>query len=94
MTTLTPLQPNTVLTPIFLHNAFQDAVSRGDTHGGSVGRVILPATHNGSPRHMHQLYQDAMAIVRAHGKPTLFITVTTNPKWPEITDNLLPGQVC
>ena len=36
---------------------------------------------------------DAMAIVRACGRPTLFITVTCNPRWPEITEALLPGQV-
>ena len=33
-----------------------------------------------------------MAIVRHHTKPTLFITMTTNPNWAEIKDNLLPGQ--
>ena len=26
------------------------------------------------------------------GRPHLFITTTTNPKWPEISDNLLPHQ--
>ena len=41
---------------------------------------------------MMQQYQDAMAIVRALGKPDLFITITCNPKWKEITDYLLPGQ--
>ena len=35
---------------------------------------------------------DAMAIVRVFGKPTLFVTITCNPKWPEIADALLPGQ--
>ena len=35
---------------------------------------------------------DAMAIVRTFGKPTLFVTITCNPKWPEITAALLPGQ--
>ena len=34
---------------------------------------------------MQQNYQDAMAIVRHYGKPDLFITMTCNPKWPEIT---------
>ncbi|CEG83126.1 hypothetical protein RMATCC62417_17098 [Rhizopus microsporus] len=34
-----------------------------------------------------------MAIVRHFGKPSLFITFTANPKWTEITDELLPGQV-
>ena len=33
-----------------------------------------------------------MAIVRSFGKPTLFITITCNPKWPEVTAALLPGQ--
>ena len=52
-------------------------------------RVILPATHLGSPRHMYQLFQDSMAICRHCRKPDLFLTMTTNPKWPEITDALL-----
>jgi hypothetical protein len=33
-----------------------------------------------------------MAITRFVGKPTYFATFTCNPKWPEITDALLPGQ--
>jgi hypothetical protein len=34
-----------------------------------------------------------MAIVRHFGKPDLFITFTCNPKWPEITRELLPYQI-
>ena len=26
------------------------------------------------------------------GKPTFFATMTTNPKWREIVDNIFPGQ--
>ena len=44
---------------------------------------ILPSTHIGSPRYMHQLYQDPMAINRAVGRPDLFVTVTCNPNWLE-----------
>jgi hypothetical protein len=33
-----------------------------------------------------------MAIVRRFGKPSLFITFTCNPKWPEIQRNLMPGN--
>jgi hypothetical protein len=33
-----------------------------------------------------------MAIVRKCGRPDLFITFTCNPKWPEITAELEPGQ--
>ena len=47
---------------------------------GDVGRhIILPSSYIGSPRHVYQLYNDAMAIVREHGKPSLFITMTCNP---------------
>ena len=41
---------------------------------------------------MMQNYQDAMAIVRMKDKPDLFITMTCNPNWREIRDNLLPDQ--
>ena len=33
-----------------------------------------------------------MACCRVKGKPTLFVTMTTNPEWDEIKENLLPGQ--
>ncbi|TMC16317.1 MAG: hypothetical protein E6J34_20245 [Chloroflexi bacterium] len=35
-------------------------------------------------------YHDAMAIVRAHSKPDIFITMTCNSHWPEITAELRP----
>jgi hypothetical protein len=41
---------------------------------------------------MQQNYQDAMAVVRKHGKPDLFITFTCNPNWKEVVSSLLPGQ--
>jgi hypothetical protein len=63
------------------------------TTGATVGRkVILAPSFVGGPRHYHEQYRNAMAIVRAFGKPDLFITFTCNPKWPEITRELLPGQ--
>jgi hypothetical protein len=55
-------------------------------------RIILAPSFTGGERFMKKQYQDAMAIVRAFGKPDLFITMTCNPKWPEIAENLLPGQ--
>ena len=39
-----------------------------------------------------QNYQDSMPIVRSKGKPDLFITMTYNPNWSEIQENLLVGQ--
>ncbi|XP_070517881.1 uncharacterized protein [Cardiocondyla obscurior] len=54
--------------------------------------VVLPSSFIGSPRNMLQNYQDAMAIVTKYGKPDLFITMTCNPNWREIQENLLSGQ--
>lgn len=55
-------------------------------------QVILPSSFVGGPRHMQQLYQDSMALVARFGRPSLFITMTANPKWTEITDCLEYGQ--
>ncbi|XP_058791046.1 uncharacterized protein LOC131664174 [Phymastichus coffea] len=60
---------------------------------GRVGKtVIIPSSFIGSPRYMQQCYQDAMAIVNETGKPDIFLTMTCNPNWPEISENLLLGQ--
>ncbi|XP_078433135.1 uncharacterized protein LOC144704557 isoform X1 [Wolffia australiana] len=75
-----------------LYHGLFDQVSTGDV-ATTVGRmIILPPSFTGGPRHMQGLYQDAMAIVRKMGKPDLFITMTCNPKWPDIIEALLPGQ--
>ncbi|CAG7717446.1 unnamed protein product, partial [Allacma fusca] len=67
--------------------------NRANSEGIKAGKaVILPSSFMGSPRNMQQLYQDAMAMVRKYGKPDLFLTMTTNPRWREIVDNLLPCQ--
>ena len=59
----------------------------------NVGRLtILPATYVGSSRHLHEYAKGAMTYVRTYGRPDLFITFTCNPKWPEMTILLFPGQ--
>ena len=79
-----------------LYNGLQDALSAHDNIpriGSQVGhRIVLPSSFVGGPRHMQQLYQDAMAIVGQMGKPDLFITITCNPNWPEIRSALLSEQ--
>jgi hypothetical protein len=55
-------------------------------------RVILPSSFIGSPQSMIQLFQDSMALVRQFGQPSLFITVTANPRWPEMLEVLGPHQ--
>ncbi|XP_071740919.1 uncharacterized protein [Rutidosis leptorrhynchoides] len=68
-----------------LYNNVCDAVTRGDTRASAIGkRIILSATHTGSPRYMVQSYQDAMSLCLEFDNPDLFITFTSNPKWPEI----------
>jgi len=69
-----------------------DAINAGDVSNNIGHRIILPSSFTGGPRQMYQLYQDAMAIVSCFGKPDLFITFTCNPKWSEITEELLPYQ--
>ena len=76
-----------------LYQNIVDHMRDADVEQNQLGRhVILPATHIGSPRDMHSRFQDAMAIVRRYENPHLFITVTCNPMWKEIQDELLPGQ--
>ena len=41
---------------------------------------------------MHQNYQDAIGLLQRFGKPHLLITMTTNPDWNEIQEQLKPGE--
>ena len=77
-----------------LYSGLQDAL-RGnqDVSLNELGTLtVLPSSFTGSPRHMQQLFQDGMAIARYYKSIDLFLTMTANPKWPEITRELLPGQ--
>lgn len=65
-----------------LHSNQNDDVS-------NIGRrIVLPSSFTGSPRNMYQNYLDAMSIVQHYGKPSLFVTMTCNPAWCEITNNI------
>ena len=41
---------------------------------------------------MHGVQCDGMAYIRRYGRPDFFVTMTTNPKWKEIRENLHAGQ--
>nr|GEW00902.1 helicase [Tanacetum cinerariifolium] len=78
-----------------LYYNLNDAFTRGDTNAKGRGkRIVLPRTFTGGPRYMMQNYQDEMALCRAYRNPDLFITFTSNPKWPKIAEMLsfIPGQ--
>ena len=72
-----------------LYRGIIDSIEIGETRGAEVGkRIILPATFTGGPRDMRKRYMDAMALVQRFGKPDLFLTMTCNPNWPEIKEEL------
>ncbi|KAF7372298.1 ATP-dependent DNA helicase [Mycena venus] len=78
-----------------LYIGLEDAISNHDEDIdlNELGkRYILPYSYIGGPRHMQQRYQDAMANARYFRKVDLFVTVTANPQWPEITRALFLGQ--
>ncbi|OWZ06009.1 LOW QUALITY PROTEIN: Helitron helicase [Phytophthora megakarya] len=79
------------------HLQVAQIIPRGDAaaepEASNLGRkVIIPPTFTGGPRYMCQCFLDAMTIVRETGAPNLFITMTCNPNWPEIKENLRRGE--
>nr|XP_040253796.2 uncharacterized protein LOC120971447 [Aegilops tauschii subsp. strangulata] len=76
-----------------LYKGVVDAITSGETRASAVGtRIVLPGTYPGGDRDMKKRHMDAMEIVHTYGKPDIFLTMTCNPKWEEITNELLPGQ--
>ncbi|XP_076936037.1 uncharacterized protein LOC143602975 [Bidens hawaiensis] len=76
-----------------LYKVIVDCVNAGEvlpSRGGK--RIVLPATFIGGPRNMRRRFLDAITLVQDDGKPDLFLTMTCNPGWPEIRDNLKVGQ--
>ncbi|XP_057450048.1 uncharacterized protein LOC130741224 isoform X4 [Lotus japonicus] len=66
-------------------SGIEEAIHRGDTDPSMVGsRIVLPSSFTGGRRYMFNNCQDAMGICREYGYPDLFLTMTCNPKWPEI----------
>ena len=62
--------------------------------GSEAPGKLLPASFHGSPAKKKKDTEDALlAIVNRRGRPHIMITMTCNPEWPEIVNNLLPGQV-
>nr|GEU73399.1 hypothetical protein CTI12_AA123990 [Tanacetum cinerariifolium] len=72
-----------------LYHNLCDVVTKSDTSAAGLGkRIVLPRSFTGSPRYMMQNYQDAMALCRTYGNQYMFITFTSNLKWPEIAEML------
>ncbi|KAI5447791.1 hypothetical protein KIW84_015297 [Lathyrus oleraceus] len=76
-----------------LYQGLHDALHVGETNAENIGkRTILPSSFIGGRRDMTQRYEDGMAIVLNGGKPDIFLIMTCNPSWSEITSKLLPFQ--
>ncbi|RCV43190.1 hypothetical protein SETIT_9G275200v2 [Setaria italica] len=70
-----------------------DSWRTGVEDANEVGkRTVLSPTFIGGPRNMRRRYMDVMALVRKFGKPDIFLTMTCNPNWDEIKNELYPGQ--
>lgn len=77
-----------------LYSGLEDAITGGDIDLNDLGqRFVLPSSYIGGPRHMQQRFQDAMAMARYYRKVDLFVTMTANPEWVEIQQELLEHQV-
>jgi len=55
--------------------------------------TFLSQSCHGSRRHLRRLSANALAIVSEYGRPSIFITLTCNANWKNITDQLLESQV-
>ncbi|KAK4395924.1 hypothetical protein Sango_1746700 [Sesamum angolense] len=66
----------------------------GENDPNKIGqRIILPASFIGGPRDMRKRYMDAMTLVQKYGKLDIFLTMTCNPNWTEITNKKLDHEL-
>ncbi|KAF9642798.1 hypothetical protein BDM02DRAFT_3132852 [Thelephora ganbajun] len=75
-----------------LYQGLTDAIDNNIDLHDVRQRLILPSSYTGGPQYMKQCLQDALTLAHFHRKIDLFITVTCNPNWSEITHELLLGQ--
>lgn len=53
--------------------------------------IKLPSSCTGSPRYMYEKFKDTVYTCEKFGGPHLFVTVTCNPNWIEIQNELVEG---
>ncbi|XP_066310922.1 uncharacterized protein [Miscanthus floridulus] len=76
-----------------LYQGLVDSMHLGEGSAKNVGRrTVLSSSFIGGPHDMRHRYMDAMALVQKYGKPDIFLTMTCNPNWDEIKNELYPGQ--
>ena len=76
----------------FLKGGYEEDESLGDEAELHPDNIYLPASHTLSYRWSYKKTMDALAVVSKLGRPTLFITFTTNLNWREIQQQLHTDQ--
>jgi hypothetical protein len=71
-------------------NDIEEANESNNVHSSS--KSFLSQSHHGSRRHLRSLAHNALCIVSEYGRPSIFITLTCNPFWVEIQEQLFEGQ--
>ena len=71
--------------------AVDDAIDRHELLGQVGTPVWMPASFVGSAKWYRGLFHDAMMLPTRFDFPDLFITMTCNPKWEEILNNVPAG---
>ena len=77
-----------------VYSGAKDAMKSDGKGLKDVGKkvIILPSSFTSGSRYMHQQYLDSIALYQRFAHPHLFITMTFNPFWPEIQENLRAGE--
>ncbi|XP_042941189.1 uncharacterized protein LOC122275912 [Carya illinoinensis] len=76
-----------------LYQGIVDSINVGETNASRIGkRIILPSSFIGGLRDMQKRYMEAMTLVQRYGKPDIFLTITCNPNWKEISAELKPHE--
>ena len=77
-----------------LYQGIMDTMNNGECNTANVGhRIILPPLFIGGCRDMKKRYLNAMALAQRYGKSDIFLTITCNPNWIEIKEELAEGEI-
>ncbi|KAH9618152.1 hypothetical protein KSS87_022808 [Heliosperma pusillum] len=76
-----------------LYQGVIDSHAIGQRYGANIGRCFkLPASFIGCDRDFRRRYLCSMTVVQRYRKPDIFMTMTCNPRWPEIERELSPFE--
>jgi hypothetical protein len=80
-----------VLPKSSLETSQENSDDHNDENNNEV--TFLGQSFHGSRRHLRSLSVNALSIISEYGRPSVFITLTCNAYWDEITEMLLESQV-